>query len=335
MKYTNVPSTIINPVFGKIYYRDIGDEKEVTFLLMAVSIGENWTTGIAIDASASMKESFGKNLTGSIPEESLLQYAKKGWAQEKKKDGDLFLLLDEKAYEDAIENGYLTWTENLIETEGRKFIKYLANDIDVQTGTNVIYWACGQESTIQDLGRITVEECPTMNLDGPEENSFGEKTLLLPALKHFEKKFRGAEKGMYLFLTDGRLEDLEEVKNYCEELSRKIADGERNSMKCVLIGIGDKVETEQLEDLDFLETEIDIWDTKLAADIRGVEEIVTSLVKDSIVVNTPSRIFDDADNIVMEFTDGLPSKATFNVPSSSSYFELEVSGHARIRQALT
>jgi hypothetical protein len=173
-----------------------------------------------------------------------------------------------------------------------------------------------------------------MNLDGPEENSFGDKTLLLPALKYFEENFRDAEKGMYLFLTDGRLDDLEEVKNYCEELSRKIVDGERNSMKCVLIGVGDKVETDQLEELDFLETEIDLWDTKLAADMRGVEEIVTSLVEDSIVVNTPSRIFDDADNIVMEFTDGLPSKVTFKMPSSSSFFELEVSGHDRIRQSL-
>ena len=56
-------------------------------------------------------------------------------------------------------------------------------------------------------------------------------TRLLPAVKYFVDRFADAERGMYLFITDGRLDDLAAVKKYttrlkaCEPAGRPSACG--------------------------------------------------------------------------------------------------------------
>ena len=78
--------------------------------------------------------------------------------------------------------------------------------------------------------------------------------------------FADARNGMYIFITDGELNDLEEVKRYTVKLCKDIQAGRRNPLKCVLIGLGENINEGQMEELDDLDsgTDVDIWDHKIA-----------------------------------------------------------------------
>jgi hypothetical protein len=58
---------------------------------------------------------------------------------------------------------------------------------------------------------------------------------------------------MYVFLTDGRIDDLESVKAATRRLAAEIAAGRRGSVKCVLVGLGDEIDESQMEQLDDLD----------------------------------------------------------------------------------
>ena len=72
--------------------------------------------------------------------------------------------------------------------------------------------------------------------------------------RYFVDRFRDAPWGFYVFITDGELHDLDEVKAYSTRLARDIAAGRRNPLKFVLIGIGPSVNETQMEELDDLDT---------------------------------------------------------------------------------
>ncbi|OQY54602.1 MAG: hypothetical protein DRR08_07275 [Candidatus Parabeggiatoa sp. nov. 2] len=55
-----------------------------------------------------------------------------------------------------------------------------------------------------------------------------------------------AERGMYIFMSDGHIDDLEAVKRYTIQLAKDIAAGKHNFIKCVLIGVGKKVDENQI-----------------------------------------------------------------------------------------
>jgi hypothetical protein len=102
----------------------------------------------------------------------------------------------------------------------------------------------------------------------------------LPAAKYFVERFKDAPWGFYVFITDGELHDLEEVKHYSRQLAKEVAARRRNPVKFVLIGIGSNVNEQQMEELDDLDTgtEIDLWDHKLAAEMRVLQEIFAEVV---------------------------------------------------------
>ena len=98
--------------------------------------------------------------------------------------------------------------------------------------------------------------------------------------------------------------------------------------------MGKNIDEEQMIELDNLETGtgIDIWDHKIAKDMRMIEEIFAELVDETVIVTSPSTIYDDSNHIVVHFTDGLPGKVVFRMPKTSVFFDLEVGGKQRIRQ---
>ena len=59
---------------------------------------------------------------------------------------------------------------------------------------------------------------------------------------------------MDVFLTGGAIIDLPHVKEDATKLARDIAAGRRNPVKCVLVGVGDKIDERQMEELDDLDT---------------------------------------------------------------------------------
>lgn len=327
-----IPGSETVEKFGKVNIRKSGNTLHVQCTILMEPMGqegEGWRTGIAIDCSASMKRSFGREATGSISPKLTKKYEKKGWAERLVDDGRKVIAYSEEAIKDAIANGYITLSENIVQPNARKFISYLAGNFDAFGGTTVIYWACGDGSKIEVLGDMTEEQCLEAKFEGPSTEDFGSKTMLAPAVKYFVDRFEKAKHAMYVFITDGRIDDLEEVKDYTIALAKKIEAGQRNMVKCVLIGVGEEVHERQLEELDNLETgtDVDIWDHKMAVDLRDVNEIFAELVTDKQTVANNGKIYASDGTVLIRYTDGVPAKLTFTMPVVSSWFELEVPGH--------
>ena len=278
-------STIVAQQFGEVNVQKQDNLWKIAFTILMEPTGtaaEGWQTGVALDASLSMKKA---------------------------------------------------WIKQEVEAPARQMIAYLAANLDADGRTTVIYWACGDGSRIEEIGDLTAEDCEHKEFRGPTKVSFGTGTVLQPAVSYFAERFRDAKNGMYIFMTDGRLSDLAKVKAYTVGLCREIEAGKRNPLKCVLIGVGDEIDERQMEELDDLEsnTSVDIWDHKLAKDMRSLVEIFAEVVDEHQVIAPKACIYDETGVIVKNFSDGLPSKVTFTMPASSKWFELEVGGK-RIRQ---
>ncbi len=337
-----LPSDVVCPEFGEVNVRKTAEATEVLFTILMEPSGaeaEGWQTGVALDASASMSAAYGKGLLegpkGATPRPVLMEYAEKKWIGVVNQDGAQRILWTEQAANDAIERGYLRRTENVVEPLARKMTAYLAGSLDADGGTTVIYWACGDGAAYEVIGDVTEEQCATLGVDGPNNVPFGSGTKLTPAVAYFVDRFEDAKRGMYIFITDGRLDDLAEVKRYTRKLAKSIAAGQRNPVKCVLIGVGDEIDEGQMEELDDLDTgtDVDVWDHKIAKEMRAVIEIFAEVVSEHQIVAPTGTIYDDSGNVAVRFTDGLPAKVTFKMSPSSNAFELEVGGR-RIRQTL-
>lgn len=332
-----LPNNMLDPVFGKVFYRTIGDENEVSFIIMvATSSQEHWRTAVALDASVSMQAAYGKALSGSIPPNIQKKYIRKGWMKREERDQSRLLILPKEGFDDAMAKGYIKWSENIVEPEAQKFLQYLANRLDGEGKTDLIYWACGAGDKIESVGRLRADDLSSLKIDGPKEVAFGTSTHLLPALRYFDEKFNEAKYSFFVFITDSRLDDFTAVKSYSIELAKKIESKERNPTHCVLIGVGPDIDKNQMRELDEIETgtNIDIWDYQIVEDMRAVNDIITKLTDESLVVTSPSAIYDDQGNEVAKFPDGLPGRVTFRVPKTSNFFELQVGGQERIRQNL-
>jgi len=331
-----LPSSMVAAEFGEVNVRATASGVEVLFTILMEpqdSEAEGWQTGVALDASASMRDAYGRGLRGKVPPEIMDEYENKGWLNVRIEDGKKTRTYQKAAYDDAIENGYLKLTPNAIEPLAREFIAYLAGNLDADGGTTVIYWACGDGSKFEVAGDVTVAQCPTFSVVGPQTTGFGQGTQLTPAVTYFVDRFHDARRGMYLFLTDGKIDDLDAVKAYTKTLARKIAAGKRHPIKCVLIGVGDKIDEGQMEELDDLDTgtEIDIWDHKIAKEMRGLVEIFAEVVNENTIVAPTGTIFDSRGKVVKRFPDGVPARISVTLPLKSDWFELEVGGQ-RIRQ---
>jgi hypothetical protein len=222
-----------------------------------------------------------------------------------------------------------------MEPLAREFIAYLAGGLDADGGTTVIYWACNDGGAYEVAGDFTEEQCRRLEISGPNDHAFGTGTRLTPAVRYFVDRFADASRGMYVFLTDGRLDDLADVKKYTTQLARAIQAKKRHPVKCVLIGVGDEVDESQMEELDNLDTgtDVDIWDHKIAKEMRALVEIFAEVVSENQIVAPTGAIYDASGNRVWKCSDGVPAKVSFTMPASSSWFELEVGGR-RIRQTV-
>jgi hypothetical protein len=333
-----LPSHLTAREFGKVNVRRSGGKCHVQFTILMEPEGkdaEGWQTGVALDASASMKSVYGRELEGSLPEHAVAEYERKGWLTSRQEDGRRVRVFQKAAYEDAIRRGFLRITENTAQPLAREFIAYLAGGLDADGGTTVIYWACDDGSTFEVLGDYTEEQCRSLEITGPNEHGFGYGTHLAPAVRYFVERFADAPRGMYVFLTDGRLDDLPEVKRMTKQMANEIAKGRRNPLKCVLIGVGDDIDESQMEELDNLDTgtDVDIWDHKIAKEMRALVEIFAEVVSENQIVAPTGSIHDSSGNCVWKCADGVPATVSFSMPASSKWFELRV-GNRTIRQSV-
>lgn len=336
-----LPSNMLSKEFGKVYVGEQENKRQIEFTIWSPELSgaqaEGWRTGLAIDASASMKDWFGQNLVSvgdGIPTDVLTEYEKKGWARRRSSDGEDFLSLENEAVQDAMKRNLLKNGENIVQPLTRDFIAYLSSNLDAKGCVSVAYWACGDGSDFEPVGEITADDSKTVDISGPNKFDFGAGTKLAPVLDYFCRQYEDATNAMFVFITDGRLDDLQKVKEYTSDIARNIANNNRNLVKCVLIGVGNEIDEKQMIELDDLDTgvDIDIWDHKIAKEMRALSEIMVELV-DEIVSNSPAMIYDDNGDLVKQFSDGLPASASFTMPLSSKYFELEV-GDYTVRQSI-
>ena len=334
-----LPSSMLAKEFGKVYVSDDGSDRNVEFTVWVQHLSganaEGWKTAVALDASSSMNDWYGRSvLAGGIPQQVLDSYTSRGWTEQKMVDGANVLSLRGDAHDDALKQGFIKYTDNIVEPLARDFIAYLANELDGGGRAAALYWACGEGDSYEVIGEFTPEECKTLDISGPKTVAFGNNTHLLPALSYFCDEYQASVNSMFVFITDGRLDDIDEVKQFTSELAKKIESGQRNPVKCVLIGVGDQIDEAQMEDLDDLETgtDVDIWDHKIAKELRALSEIMVELVED-VGSSLSAKIYDDQGNLVKKISDGLQSSEAFTMPGSSKFFELEIGGQ-RIRQSV-
>src|SRR5262249_37167154 len=193
---------------------------------------------------------------------------------------------------------------NEVTPVAQQICAYLARKIDADGGTTCIYWATGPGgSQIQVIGDLRAEEAERHVFGPPRE--FGTGTQLLPAVRYFVERFRDAPWGFYVFITDGALHDLGEVKRYSTWLGREVTARKRNPLKFVLSGVGPDVDEGQMEELDDLDTgtEIDLWDHKLAAEMRMLQEIFAEVVDKNARISDHGRILDPQGRVVKDYSD--------------------------------
>jgi len=224
---------------------------------------------------------------------------------------------------------------NEITPVAQKICAYLARKLDADGGTTCVYWATGPGgSQIEVIGDLTADQAEKHFF--PEPKHFGTGTQLLPAVEYFVDRFKDAPWGFYVFITDGELHDLDAVKSYSTQLAKEISAGRRKPLKFVLMGVGDSINEGQMEELDDLDTgtEIDLWDHKIAAHMRILQEMFAEVVDKNARVSATGKILDPHDKVIKNYSDtGVPALLEFDMPAGSQYFVLEVEGQ-RIRQQL-
>jgi hypothetical protein len=291
---------VVEP-FGEVnvYPTKSGCTRVVATILMEPQ-REGTQTGIALDGSGSMAKLYGVGRSGALSP----------------------IFGGQKPHND-------------ITPVAQKLCAYLARKIDADGGTTCIYWAVGPGgSQTEVIGDLTAEQAEK-HVFGPPRD-FGTGTQLLPAVRYFVERFSDAPWGFYVFITDGELHDLDEVKAYSTKLAKEINAGRRRPLKFVLIGIGSDVNETQMEELDDLDTgtPIDLWDHKLAAEMRVLQEIFAEVVDQNARVADNGRILDPQGRVVKNYGDtGLPAYLEFEMPADAAYFTLEVNGN-RIHQGL-
>lgn len=293
---------VVDP-FGEVNVYPDGARKRVTATILMEPRKEGTQTGIALDGSYSMEDLYGR--------------------------------VEEGGFFSSLFGGKKKETPNQITPTAQKVCAYLARKIDADGGTTCIYWACGHAGRqIEVIGDLTADEAES-HVFGPPKN-FGTGTQLLPAIKYFVDRYTDAPWGFYVFITDGELHDLREVKDYTRTLAKNIAAGKRNPVKCVLIGVGDAVNEGQMEELDDLDTgtSIDVWDHKIASELRVLEQIFAEVVDKNARVADNAKILGPDGNVLVNYSDtGLPAFLEFHVPSNATHFVLDVEGQ-QIQQTL-
>lgn len=292
-----------NPVepFGEVNVNTRGACIHVTATILMRPFCEGTRTGIALDGSMSMAESFGID-KGSKPLS--------------------------KIFAPRV-------LENLVRPVARKIAAHLGATLDPQGTVSAIYWSTGKDgSQVQSIGELTVSQAEAHSFDPPAE--LGNGTLLLPAMRYFLDKYTTAPWGFFVFITDGEIHDMVEVKEATAALAREIASGRRNPVKLVLIGLGQQVNERQLAELDDLDTGtgIDIWDHKLASNMRSLDDIFAEAVRENMRVAPEGRILDSNGQVVANYEGiGLPAFLEFDLKEGARYFVLEFAGN-RIVQPL-
>jgi hypothetical protein len=148
-------------------------------------------------------------------------------------------------------------------------------------------------------------------------------------MKYLKKQIPlGARRGCAVFVTDGVLHDPGAVKTYSRELAREIAAGRLPRLNFILVGVGDAVDEEQMEEICHEEYRGvgHLWCHRIAEEINQVAELVAVLVDETMTVAAGGTIYDDRGNAIKLYEARLPAVLEFDIPEGATSFTLEVGG---------
>lgn len=307
-------SSVVEP-FGEVNVEKLSNgELQVKATILLVPDIEFDGMGLALDASASMQKMYG--ISGIV--------------------SNVFAQASN--------------TPNVVEPVARTMVKYLSTFSP--KGVNSIYWACGSDgSQIMEIGEfngkvngIDLPDINTITISGPSKKiPMGRETKLLPPLKYFIERFKDSSKrgvkqpaAICLFITDGRIDDLKEVKQFCFQYAQDIAQKQKPFIKLFLIGVGEAVDQEQMTELDDMfegkniqdheGQNIDLWDHQLAEDFSNLEKVFKELISEDLIVVPSGKISNQAGAVAKDYPDGVPAMLRFTLPQGSTEFTLEFPG---------
>lgn len=235
---------------------------------------------------------------------------------------------------------------NIVQPVARMMAEYLAK-FDADGKTTVIHWACGLGDSLEILGDMCAEQVRSFRFNEPK--SPGKGTRLLPAVQYFaDERFPDAPWGIYVFITDGIIEDLEQVKEYSLKIGRELANGKRGFIKFVLIGLGSAIDEDQMIELDDLDYEglvrpngdpVDLWDHTSAAEMTSLDQIFKECVSSQTMILPSAQVTDSTGRPVRplgdrSFADGLPALIEFYAASEATSFTLTLPDGTSFTQPL-
>lgn len=296
--------------FGEInVYKQLNGSINIVATILTIPDLEGLSIGLAIDGSASMKKMYG--ISGIV--------------------GGVFAAAAAASM------------PNVVEPVTRTMVGYLSG-FSRSGKVNLIYWACDPDgSKVEVVGDFDEAEIKSIAITGPKQLSWGRGTKLLPPVEYFVALFKdapalGAKQpaALCIIVTDGIIEDLESIKEYCLQYSQEIASQQKPFIKFILIGVGDEVDEGQMHELDDMfegsgikdsfGQEIDLWDHQLASDMNRLEQIFKELVSEDMIVIGSGRILNQLGKVCKEYSDGVPALLKFTLPAGSNSFTLEFPG---------
>ena len=220
---------------------------------------------------------------------------------------------------------------NQVEPQAQWMLEYLATK-DRNGVLRVAYWACGASGKeIEVVGDLKGADARGYQFPGPRVQ--GGQTHLKPAMQDYIKYLKsqmpgGARRGGAVFVTDGVLHDAGAVKSFSSQIAREIASGELPRTNFILVGVGEQVNEEQMEEISHEEFPGvgHLWCHRIAGEITQVAELVAVLVDETMTVAAGGKIYDDKGNVLKVYEARLPAVLEFDIPADARSFTLEIGG---------
>lgn len=219
---------------------------------------------------------------------------------------------------------------NQVEPQMRWMLQYLAQK-DKDGLLRTAYWATGDGAQLEVLGDLDGAKSEEYKFPGPK--FYGKATILLPVLRDYiahirEEVGKGAKRGLAVIITDSQVNDAEDCKAYSAQVAKEIVAGRLPMLNFVLLGVGAKVDEEQMEEICHAEFPGvgHLWCHRVADKMEEMAELVAVLVDSTMTVGSGGKIFSDNGELIKEYEGGLPAVLEFQVPQGCKAFTLEIEG---------
>lgn len=219
---------------------------------------------------------------------------------------------------------------NQVEPQMRWMLQYLAQK-DKDGFLRTAYWATGDGAQLEVLGDLDGAKSEEYKFPGPK--FYGKATILLPVLRDYiahirEEVGKGAKRGLAVIITDSQVNDAEDCKAYSAQVAKEIVAGRLPMLNFVLLGVGAKVDEEQMEEICHAEFPGvgHLWCHRVADKMEEMAELVAVLVDSTMTVGSGGKIFSDNGELIKEYEGGLPAVLEFQVPQGCKAFTLEIEG---------